>query len=448
MKQSRLVLINPVSLSRAGLGISRTFRFPPLSLGILAALAPESWQVELIDENWERFRYREADLVGITAFTSVVNRAYEIAAAYRQQGVPVVLGGIHASTCPDEALRFVDAVVIGEAEPVWPKLLDDAAAGRLEPVYQGTWPDLSGIPQPRRELFHPRSRLASIQTSRGCPMDCEFCSVPVFNGSRYRRRPVDEVLDELETIPPGQKIFFVDDNLIGYGRQAREEALALFRGMVQRGLKNRWVCQASLNFAEDEEVLQWARRAGCGMVLIGLEAEEPAALAEMNKRLNLRLGVEAYDEAFGRIRRAGIMILGAFIFGSDSDTSDTIRRRADYIIHSPIDVVQVTRMTPLPGTRLFERLRQERRLLYTDFPRDWDRYGMVDLVHRPLGMPAAEFIEAMSRQIRRIYAPSVLLRKAVGTWRATRSLEGALLAWISNRNYRRVSLGPSPSAHP
>ena len=213
----KFVLVNPVNPARVGLTVNKSSRFPPIGLGIIASLTPVSWDVKLIDENWEPFTYQEADLVGITAFTASANRAYEIASLYRQQGVPVVMGGIHASMCPDEALRFVNAVVIGEAEAVWSKVLADIEAGCLQQRYQGEWPDLSGVPCPRRDLFHPGYMFASVQTSRGCPMDCEFCSVTAFNGRRYRRRPTEEVLAELETIPQ-KMLFFVDDNIIGYGQ--------------------------------------------------------------------------------------------------------------------------------------------------------------------------------------------------------------------------------------
>jgi len=285
----KLVLINPVNPARTGLTVNKSSRFPPIGLGIVAALTPAHWDVELVDENWEPFAYRDADLVGITAFTASANRAYQIAAAYRARGVPVVMGGIHASMRPAEAQRFVDAVVVGEAETVWPQVVADAEAGRLQPVYGGSWPDLAGAPVPRRDLFHPGYMFASVQTSRGCPLDCEFCSVTAFNGHRYRRRPPAEVLDELATIPQ-KYLFFVDDNIIGYGPSSREQALALFRGLVERRLDKWWFCQASLNFADDEEVLHWAGRAGCQMVFLGLEAER---LNRTNKDLlveNLRVG--------------------------------------------------------------------------------------------------------------------------------------------------------------
>jgi len=435
----KLVLVNPVNPVRTGLTVNKSSRFPPIGLGIVATLTPAHWDVELVDENWEPFTYRDADLVGITAFTASANRAYEIAAAYRARGVPVVMGGIHVSMCPAEAQRFVDAVVVGEAETVWPQVVADAEAGQLQPLYRGSWPDLAGAPVPRRDLFHPGYMFASVQTSRGCPMDCGFCSVTAFNGHRYRRRPPAKVLDELKTIPR-KLIFFVDDNIIGYGPASRDQALALFRGMVERKLDKWWFCQASLNFADDEEVLHWAARAGCKMVFLGLEAEEVDALAEVNKRLNLQRGVASYEEAFRRIHRAGIAVLGAFIFGMDSDTPEKLRRRTDYMIRN-VDVMQTTYLTPLPGTRLFDRLQEKERLLHTDFPRDWDRYDMTEVVHRPGGMTPDALSQAMGECNRRMYARATLMRKALRTLLETRDLTATMFARESNINYRNVAFG-------
>jgi radical SAM superfamily enzyme YgiQ (UPF0313 family) len=442
-----LLLVNPVNPVRTGLTVNRSSRFPPLGLGIVAAQTPSPWRVELADENWQPFVYRDADLVGITAFTASAPRAYEIAALYRARGVPVVMGGIHVSMCPDEALRFVDAVVIGEAERTWPQVLADVESGRLQKAYRGAWPDLAGLPQPRRDLFHHDYLFASVQTSRGCPMDCEFCSVTAFNGRRYRRRPTEEVLEEISTISQ-KKLFFVDDNIIGYGPRSRDEALALFQGMVRRRLDKRWFCQASINFADDDEILYWAARAGCKMVFLGLEAEEVDALAVLNKRLNLRRGVESYNRAFQRIHRAGIAVLGAFIFGMDGDTLEKLHRRTDYMIQSGVDVMQVTYLTPLPGTCLFRRLRDEGRLLYTDVPPDWERYDMTEVVHRPSDMAPAALAHAMDAANRRIYAWPVLLRKALRTLRATRNPAAMLFAWGSNLNYRAVAAGHRVADHP
>ncbi len=437
-ERRRLLLVNPVNPARTGLTINRRSRFPPIGLGIVAALTPEGWDVELADENWEPFVYRDTDLVGITAFTASANRAYEIASLYRARGIPVVMGGIHASMRPEETLGFADAVVIGEAESVWAQVVADAEAGRLEKIYEGGWPDLAGLRPPRRDLFHPGYRFASVQTSRGCPMNCEFCSVTAFNGLRYRRRPVEDVLNELKSIPQ-KLVFFVDDNIVGYGRQSREQAKELFREMAEQKLGKLWFCQASLNFADDEELLYWAGRAGCRMVFIGLEAEEIDALAEVNKRLNLKRGVDSYDEAFRRIHRAGIAVLGAFIFGMDSDSPEKLRRRSEYMVRSGVDVMQETILTPLPGTRLFRHLQQEGRLLYTSFPQDWAKYDMTEVVHRPAGMEASILRETVHGCARRMYSRRVLLRKALRTLRETKSWSAMMFAWHSNINYRNVS---------
>jgi radical SAM superfamily enzyme YgiQ (UPF0313 family) len=447
MKRS-LLLINPVNPARTGLSFNRSSRFPPLGLGIVAALTPGDWDVHLADENWEPFSGsnatssagEEPTLVGITAFTASANRAYEISAGFRERGVPVVMGGIHASACTGEALRHVDSVVVGEAESVWPTALADAEAGRLQRVYRGEPIDLARMPRPRRGLFHPGYMFASLQTSRGCPMDCEFCSVTAFNGRRYRRRPPEEVLAELATIPQ-KMIFFVDDNIVGYGAESRGQALAIFKGMVERRLDKWWFCQASLNFADDEELLAWAGRAGCKMVFVGLEAEQADALAEVNKVLNLQRGVGSYAEAFRRIHRAGIAVLGAFIFGMDDDTPERLRRRAEFMIRSGTDVMQKTFLTPLPGTRLFDRLQREKRLLFTDFPRDWEHYDMGEAVHRPKGMSPETLTQAMEESSRRMFAWPVLAGKALRTLCRTRNPAAAMFAWQSNINYRNVSFG-------
>ena len=436
----KLLLINPVNPVRIGLTVNKGSRFPPISLGIVAALTPNHWQVALIDENWEPFQFQEADLVGITAFTAAANRAYEIAAIYRQRGIPVVLGGIHASMCRDEALRYVDTVVIGEAESVWPQVIADFEAGKLQSLYQGTPGTLENAAWPRRDLFSSDYVFASVQTSRGCPMDCEFCSVTAFNGRRYRRRPAEEVLAELATIPQ-KMLFFVDDNIIGYGQKSREQALALFKGMAARKLEKHWFCQASLNFADDEEVLHWAGKAGCKMVFLGLEAEEVDALTEVNKKLNLKVGVDAYTAAFRRIQRAGIAVLGAFIFGMDNDTPERLQRRARYMMGPGIDVMQTTVLTPLPGTRLFERYRQEERLLYSDFPKDWDHYDMTEVTHWPGKMTPEELARLNNYLNKQMYAKRVLARKALQTLWHTKNITAATFAWHSNFSYRNVGKG-------
>ena len=439
-KQKKLILINPVNNSRTGFSINHSSRFPPLGLGVIAALTPPDWDVEIIDENFDDFSFREADLVGITAFTSAANRAYEIATLYREKNIPVVMGGIHASMCSEEALLFVDAVVIGEVESVWEHVLADALSGHLKPIYKGLWNGLEQLCHPRRDLYSKEYLFASVQTSRGCPMDCDFCSVSTFNGLRYRRRPASDVLDELETIPQ-KLIFFVDDNIIGYGKRSRKTALELFKGMVDRGIDKHWFCQASINVADDEEILHWAGKAGCRMIFLGIEAEDLDALSDINKKLNIKLGgSEIYEQVFERIHNAGIAVLGAFIFGMDQDTPDTLRKRAQYIIDSGVDVMQTTALTPLPGTRLFARLEEEGRLLFTDFPKDWDRYDLTEVVFRPRQMEAAEFSKVMRECLAKIYDKPALKARARQTLKCTGRWDATEFAYQSNQNYRSIAM--------
>lgn len=436
----KLLLINPVNSRRIGLTVNPSSRFPPLGLGIVAALTPDHWDVEVLDENFEPFEYREADLVGLTAFTAAVSKAYEIAGLYRAKGIATVLGGIHASMLPEEALEHMDTVVLGEAEGVWAEVIADFEAGKMRRTYRGEWLDLREMAKPRHDVFHPGYMFGSIQTARGCPMDCEFCSVTAFNGRRYRQRPVEEVLDELETIPQ-KMVFFVDDNIIGYGKRAAERAVALFKGIIERGIKKDWFCQASMNFSDNEEVLEYAAKSGCRMVFLGVEAENVDVLEEVNKKLNLRMGVDAYEEVFRRINRHGIAVLGAFIYGMDGDTLGALRHRTDYILNSGVDVVQTTHLTPLPGTRLFSKLRDEERLLYTNFPADWDHYDMTEVAFKPLLMEPQELADAMKESVRRLYRRRSIWRKFAKTWRATRSFTTAMWAYSSNINYRNVALG-------
>jgi radical SAM superfamily enzyme YgiQ (UPF0313 family) len=436
----KLVLVNPVNPAATGLTVIRMSRLQPIGLGIIAALTPDHWDVELVDENWEAFVYRPADLVGITAFTAAANRAYQIATVYREQHVPVVMGGIHASMCTEEALKYVDAVVVGEAEKVWPKVITDTEAGRLQQVYQGEWTELTGAPKPRRDLFHPEYQFASVQTSRGCPMDCEFCSVSSFNGRRYRRRPVNEVLNELETISQ-KMIYFVDDNIIGYGDKSKELALALFKGMVERKINKWWHCMASLNIADDEEVLHWAHKSGCKMIFLGVEAADTEALEEVNKRVNLKMGIAAYEEAFRRIQKAGISAWGAFIFGMDTDTKSALQQRADYIVGSRVDIRHMTYLTPFPGTRLFTRHKQADRLLYTDYPADWDRYTMGEVVYKPNKVSPADLVQCMEECNRGLYTLPMLVYKAWRTLRETRDPIAAIFAFGTNRVFGKIALG-------
>ncbi len=441
--RKKLLLINPVNRLfhqyRVGLSSASTTRFQPLGLGIIAALTPDNWEVELIDENFTDFKYQDADLVGITAFTATATRAYEIARVYHRKKIPTVIGGIHASMLPDEALRYVDTVVIGEAENIWPRLIKDFEKGTLKRVYQGKRPDLGHYQKPRRDLFNPGYIFGSIETSRGCPMNCEFCSVSRFNGYQYRQRPVDDVLNELAQLPQ-KKIFFVDDNLVGYGRENIERAITLFRGMIERKIKKEWFCQASMNFAQSDRLLEYAARSGCRLVFIGVEGVDVPGLKSINKKLNLKLGVENYDRMFRRINRYGIAVLGAFMYGMETDTPTIIKERTDYIIEGDVDAVQITYITPLPGTRWFERLKNEGRLLYTNFPKDWEHYTFAEVTYEPGSISALELARARHQIINRLFSYRTIIYKFFKTLYTTKNLITALWAYNFNRSYRLATV--------
>lgn len=438
--KKKLLLINPTNQGRFGFSSTLVSKFQPLGLGILAAMTPRDWEVEIIDENFETFKIREdVDLVGLTAFTATINRAYELASLYRDRGIPTVLGGIHASMLPEEALQYVDSVVMGEAETAWPKVIEDFNAGELQKIYRGEWTDLSGLPQPRRDLFDPRYILASIQTTRGCPMNCEFCSVTAFNGARYRARPVEEVLDEMESIPQ-RYLFIVDDNIIGSNKAGRERAKALFQGMIDRKMRKLWFSQASLNFGEDEEALRLAARSGCRMVFLGIEAETKDGLKATNKRTNLHIGADRYEEYFQRIHKAGIAVLGSFVYFLESDTSESLEDRTRFVLRSGVDVIQTTYLTPLPGTRIFRRFKEEGRLLYTNFPRDWNLYDFTRLTFKPHQMDPGVLHPLREKIWPRLCCRRTVWRKTLQAFWRTRSFQAGAFAFMANVSYRTIAL--------
>ena len=437
--KKRLLLINPVSEHRRGFAQDLTAKHPPLGLAIIAAHTPSNWKIRILDENFQPFRYRDANLIGITSFTPSAPRAYAIAREFRDKGIPVIMGGVHASMCPEEALQHVDSVVIGEAESIWPQVIADAERGTLKRIYRGDMQEMNGQPVPRHDLLHPRYVFHSIQTSRGCPMNCDFCTVTAFNGNQYRLRPVKEVLDELELFrDSGRALFFVDDNIVGYGKHHLERAKELFRGMIDRDLKLNWFSQASINIADDEELLHLAAKSGCRLLLIGIEAETDKGLKSANKSLNLKRGPDSYRSVFRKINRHGIGVLGTFIFGLETDSPEDLLKRSRYILSSGVDCVQASVLTPLPGTTLMTRIREQNRLERGNFPEDWQCYHFTGLTFRHPFIPAGDFDTIMQSIWTKMYSPARIIRLFFRTWWRTGRLTTALWAYQSNLHYRHI----------
>ncbi len=435
-----LLLVNPANKTGSGFIVNKDTRYQPLSLGIIAALTPLEWKVKIIDENFRNFQYYDADFVGFTAFSSTVSRAYDLAKIYRERGIPTVIGGIHASMCPDEAAKYVDCVVIGEAESVWPTVIRDFEANKLQKIYKGALTTLIQSPRPRRELFHPGYIFASVQTTRGCPMNCDFCSVTAFNGAHYRNRPIPEVIEEMKEIPQ-RNIFILDDNIVGGTRRSQERAIDLFKAMKEAGIRKDWIGQASLNVADNEEVLKYAAESGCRMLFIGIESEQEDQLTGANKRLNLKMGVSTYDQVFRKMHKYGIAVIAGFIFGWENDTKERIDHRVRFTRRCQADSIQSTLLTPLPGTRLFERMQKEGKLVLDNFPNDWQYYGYETLVFNPTSMDRQEMQRYIFQSFDKVYEPSFLKRRMLKTWWRTRSFITAYWSYMSNWNYRSMAFG-------
>ena len=400
----RLLLISPASghWHRVGRGQFRhgkTFRFSMLSLLTVAADTPSAWTVRIVDEQIDDIPWDDpVDLVGITAMTATAPRAYEIATRFRRRGVPVVLGGIHATLRPEEALQHVDAVVAGDVEGLWEQVLNDVRCGALGGVYQNPAPaDLARLkPLPRHLLRRDRyATIHAVQATRGCPHRCDFCAVSVFHQHRQRRRPVEEVVREVADIPD-RFVMFVDDNMMAHDGYARELLEALIP------LRKWWMTQSSLAMARDEAFIQLAARAGCKGVFVGLETISQQNLGEVRKNFNR---VEEYRRAIRRLHAHGIGVEAGVVFGFDGDRPEVFETTLRYLDAIEIDVAQISVLTPLPGTPLAAS--KAGRI----FDRDWSRYDFHHAVFEPQGMTAAQLQSGHDWITREFYRPWRIARR-------------------------------------
>jgi len=390
------------------------FKFPLLSTSLLAGLTPVRHQVSIIDESILEIDFdQEVDLVAITAITPLAPRAYEIADEFRKRGRRVVIGGIHASWLPEEAKEHSDSVAIGEADEIWPEILEDAETGRLKPFYrQMGKTDLTLLPIPRRDLLPRRGYLFHnlIQTTRGCPYDCEFCSVTALHGKTYRMRPIAEVEKEIQSLERSKAyIFFVDDNIVGNLSYAKELLTMLSHYRL------RWVSQGPIHIAENEEILSLLGKAGCHGLFIGFESLREENLELMGKRINR---VERYERAIQRLHDAGIGVYGSFVFGYDYDDASVFDEFLEFADRNRIDGAFLPILTPFPGTRIYQRLKQEGRLL----TEDWSKYDMATVVFQPKRMTVEELQEGFWKVNRSFYSISSMMKRIFNPFQIRRSL--------------------------
>ncbi|MFN8498702.1 MAG: radical SAM protein [Anaerolineae bacterium] len=335
-------------------------RMEPLQLGVIAALTPADVDVSLYDDRMEAIAYDEpTDLVAITIETFTARRAYEIADEYRRRGVPVVMGGMHATLLPSEVAQHANAIYQGDAEFLWSQVIENARQGRLRSAYVAP----PGIPQPgivpRRDIFHGKGYLpiSLMQFSRGCRFACEFCAVSVYFHHTQFRRDVRAVVAEIEA-QGLHDIFFVDDNIVA----SHDAAKDLCRALIP--LRIHWVSQGSIDMCDDHELLELMVESGCVGNVIGFESIEPASLKAMHKAPNLVGGFEHYARQLATLREVGLQTWAAFVLGYDYDTLETIERTLEFALANKFAFAAFNVLMPYPNTPLYRRLEAEGRLLY------------------------------------------------------------------------------------
>lgn len=425
----RLTLIHPCIGRRLGEKYIRTWQMEPLAPAVLAALTPRDVEVKFYDDRMELIPYDEpTDLVAISVETYTARRAYEIATEYRRRGVPVVMGGFHATLVPDEVALYAEAVVIGEAEGLWPQVIEDFRQGRLQPLYRANGrPSLAGF-GPDRRIFQGKRYLplGLIEAGRGCHFKCEFCAIQSYFGSTQTRRPAAEVCEEIRRNPK-PLYFFVDDNITSNLEEAKE----LYRQLIP--LKIRWVSQASINVAHDEELLQLLKASGCQGLLIGFESLNPENLRKMHKSFNTMKG--GYSVALENLRRHGIRLYVTFIVGYDGDSIASMQEVMRFADEHKFYIVAFNHLTPFPGTPLYERLQSEGRLLFDKWWLDPGyRYGMVP--YTPAGMTADEVKEGCIDLRKEFYSFASIWRRSLDRVNSGSAYMGAkffTINWLIRR---------------
>jgi radical SAM superfamily enzyme YgiQ (UPF0313 family) len=385
-----------------------------LAIPTLISLTQKHHEIRVFDENIEKIDFSwKPDIVGISVRTMFAKRAYSISETYRKMGVKTVLGGIHPSMCPDEAIEHCDSIVIGEAEEVWPTLLQDAEEGHLQRVYNaGRFAELKSFAMPSRSLLSQDNYLVDIvQTSKGCPFDCEFCSVHAFDGQQIRHRTVVQVIEDVQSInrssttyKKNHAVLFADDNIISNKKYAKELFLAL------KPYNLNWSCQASINISQEDELLELMRDSGCGAVFIGFESISDENLSAMHKRVNQRYD---YSEAINKIQSYGILVQSSFIVGYDFDSPATLAELSAFIQESNLLMPLINILTPFPGTRLFNRLEEEGRIRH----KDWSQYDTKHVVFSPLRMSPEELLAGYRSVVKAAYSFDSILSKLEHYWK-------------------------------
>lgn len=398
----KIILISPAHKSVRS--TSTFFPMPSMALALLAKITPPEIEVSIVDEIIKPFNFDvKVDLVGITVSSKTAVRSYEIADELRKRGVSVVMGGVHPTVVPQEAIEHADAVVIGEAEGVWNKLLDDFDMGSLQKFYKNySYPDIQNYPIPNRDLLQKNKYITTnfVQTSRGCPHNCNFCSVPIMFGTKIRLRSVDNVIKEIKTLS-GKDIIFLDDNIAEKKSFAKE----LFTKLIP--LKKKWLGQSSVTIVNDKEMLKLLYKSGCRGLLVGFESISGAELKEAGKKQNIK---NDYFETIKILHDNGIVILGSFILGLDTQDKFYFEKLLEFLYKSKIDIAEFCILMPYPGTRLYQRLKQENRLIDDKW---WFKFEANDVVFKPKLMTREQLYQGWIWTIKEFYKMRPMLQRCL-----------------------------------
>jgi radical SAM superfamily enzyme YgiQ (UPF0313 family) len=368
--------------------------FPPLGLATLAAYCDPDDRITLCDEHVEELNLEDhPDLVVLETYITSAYRAYEIADRYRSNGVRVVMGGLHVTACPEEAQAHADSIFLGPGEDTWPEFLSDLREGRPKPRYFSTNRTLENAPFPRRDLFQKHAYLApnSIVVSRGCPHQCAFCYKNNFfrGGRTFYTTQIDHALAEIDKLP-GRHLFFLDDHLFGHPPFIR----GLLNGL--RGMSRVWQAASTVRSILEPGLMELAAQSGLRSLFVGFETLSAANLRSQGKLQNIN---QDYARAIKRLHDLGIMVNASFVFGFDADTPDVFQRTVDWALENGIETATFHILTPYPGTKLYETLSQQGRLL----SRDWSRYDTRHAVFQPARMSTATLERGYHQAYREFY---------------------------------------------
>jgi len=428
-----VTLINP-TIGRINNGRSyRKWVLEPLSLASLAGVTPEGIKLRIFDDRTEEINYNEpTDLVGISVETTTALRSYEIADRFRKRGIPVVLGGFHPTLMPEEAKQHADSIVVGQAEDIWAKVLEDSSNGHIKERYRGSPNGFLKGSKPSKKIFTGKNYLPFylIETGRGCVFDCDFCAVREFFDESYYPRPVNTIIEEISR--SGKKnLLIVDDNVASKKSHLEELCERLIP------LNVNWASQASISVSENEKLLDLMQKSGCKGLLIGFESLVDENLRQMNKVANLRK--KDYSRSIAKLRERGIRVYGSFVIGYDSDTPKTISDTLNFAVSEKLAISNLYPLTPIPSTPLYARLKEEGRMINSNWWLDYKhQYG--DIVFQPKNFSPVELKKLCDKARREFYSWNSIITRSFDTQANSRSLSGTVLYFIANYLTRKEIL--------